>query len=123
MDRQFFLHARKHSPIIDDVKRVAEPFSIFTEGWSAPVRTIPTIQFYPETNELIEGEDAIRSWLESIKPRTLARERIENLPPIKTKPVQQTSIPEAPKPVTKQATKPAPQKKEPRKTTKTKTTQ
>jgi len=85
MDRKFFLHVRPNSPLIEEVKQVVEPFSIFTEGWTPPVRTIPSIQFFPETNELIEGEDAIRAWLETIKPRPMARERKE-LPPIKTTP-------------------------------------
>lgn len=83
MHRKFYLHAHPGSAIIDEVTEVAPPASIFTRDWEDPIRVIPTIQFFPETKELIEGEDAIRAYLDSIRPRPMARER--NLTPIKTK--------------------------------------
>jgi uncharacterized protein YeaO (DUF488 family) len=83
MHRKFYLHATPGSSIIDEVTKVATPASIFTRDWEDPIRVIPTIQFFPETKELIEGEDAIRAYLDTIRPRPMARER--NLTPIKTK--------------------------------------
>jgi len=85
MHRKFYLHANPGSSIIDEVTKVAKPNSIFTREWESPIRVIPTIQFFPETQEMIEGEDAIRAYLDSIRPRPMARER--NIAPIKTKPV------------------------------------
>jgi outer membrane biosynthesis protein TonB len=94
MQRKFYLHVQPGSPLIDEVSAVAKPITIFTKDWDAPIRTIPTIQFFPEINELIEGEAAIKKYLETLKPRPMARER---LAPIKTKPVTKKRPPTPPK--------------------------
>jgi hypothetical protein len=84
MHRKFYLHAKPGSSIIEEVTKVVAPISLFTRDWEDPIRVIPTIQFFPETRELIEGEDAIRAYLDTIRPRPMARERA--LAPIKTTP-------------------------------------
>jgi len=84
MQRKFYLHAYPDSAIIDEVQAVARPTSIFTKDWDNPIRTIPTIQFFPELKELIEGEAAIRQYIETLKPRPLASER-KKIASIKTK--------------------------------------
>lgn len=94
MQRKFYLHVKPNSPLIDEVCQVAKPASIFTRDWESPIRVIPCIQFFPEINEMIEGEPAIRQYLETLKPRPMARER---LAPIKTKP-QPKRPPTPPKP-------------------------
>jgi hypothetical protein len=104
MHRKFYLHATPGSSIIDEVTKVATPASIFTRDWEDPIRVIPTIQFFPETKELIEGEDAIRAYLDTIRPRPMARERA--LAPIKTK----KDPPAPPAPTTKKEDAPAPTK-------------
>jgi len=109
MKRLFYLHVEPGSPLIEEVCAVTEPSAIFTKDWVAPVRMIPTLQFFPEVNELLEGEAAIREYLETIRPRPMARAR---LPPIKTK-VEPKSKPvapkaEAPKPVAPKAEAPKP---------------
>lgn len=106
MHRKFYLHAHPGSSIINEVTEVAPPASIFTRDWEDPIRVIPTIQFFPETKELIEGEDAIRAYLDTIRPRPMARERA--LAPIKTK----KDPPAPPAPTTKKEDAPAPTKKE-----------
>ena len=110
MKRLFYLHVHPGSPLIDEVRAVVEPSAIFTKDWVAPVRTVPTIQFFPEVNELIEGEDAIRQYIETLRPRPMARAR---LAPIKTKPVEHKPIEHKPaeqKPIEqKEDTTPAPE--------------
>lgn len=83
--RSFYLHIQSDSPLLEEITSVVKPVSIFTKDWDLPIRVIPTIQFHPEVNELIEGETAIRAYIESLKPRPLARERQATLPQIKTK--------------------------------------
>ncbi|MGA1563838.1 MAG: hypothetical protein ACO35C_04375 [Pontimonas sp.] len=126
MQRKFILHVQPNDPLIDEIKTVVEPMSIITKDWVAPVRTIPTIQFFPEVRELIEGEEEIRKYIEQLRPRPLATERV--LPPIKTKvekpapPLPTIAEPEAatepekpevsaPKPRAKSAPKSIPKKK------------
>jgi len=99
--RTFYLHVQPDSPLIEEVTSVVKPASIFTKDWEFPIRIVPTIQFFPEVNELLEGEQAIREYIASLKPRPLARER--NLPQIKTK---VEPVPEVVKPKTE--VKPAP---------------
>lgn len=97
MHRKFILHVHPHAPLIDEVRSVVEPMSIIMKDWVPPVRTIPTIQFFPESRELIEGEENIRKYIESLKPRPMAQERV--LPAIKTKPEPQpTPAPEPAEP-------------------------
>jgi outer membrane biosynthesis protein TonB len=122
MHRKFYLHAHPGSSIIDEVTKVATPTSLFTRDWEDPIRVIPTIQFFPETKELIEGDVAIRAYLDTLRPRPMARERtlapIKTTPPPppppKTKEVPKTK--EAPAPTTKAdaraPTKEAPKTKE-----------
>lgn len=86
MQRRFILHARPNSPIIERVRATAgEPIAIITKDWVEPIRIVPSIQFFPESRELIEGEEAIDVYLETLRPRPMARERVPPPPPIKTR--------------------------------------
>jgi type IV secretory pathway VirB10-like protein len=105
MHRKFYLHAHPGSSIIEEVTKVATPTSLFTRDWEDPIRVIPTIQFFPETKELIEGDVAIRAYLDTLRPRPMARER--TLAPIKTTP------PPPPPPKTKEAPPPPKTKEAP----------